>query len=268
MNADDTRQGQEQADGQHMQEGERLVRFLAHAGVASRRHAEKLISEGRVQVNGATVITPGTRIDPQRDRVTVDAQPVQLATQHVYIMLHKPTGYVSTVTDQQRRPTVLDLVPEELRRLRLYPVGRLDLDTSGLLLLTNDGEFALRMTHPRYATEKRYEALIKGHPSAQALRALREGVSITEDDGRMFRTSPAQVRVLRHVGGESWLELIIHEGHKRQVRRMLEVVGHPVHQLVRVAVGPLTLKGLPVGSWRYLTPDEVRALMQKTHAAK
>lgn len=243
-------------------EGERLVRFLAHAGVASRRHAEILISNGHVQINGITVTTPGTRINTRQDRVTVNGKAVQPVEQHIYIMLHKPVGYVSTAHDPQGRPTVLELLPEELRLQRLYPVGRLDLDTSGLLLLTNDGEFALRMTHPRYTTEKHYEALVKGHPSSQALQILRQGVVIPEDDGSHYRTAPAQVRVLRDAGADSWLALTIHEGHKRQVRRMLEGVGYPVRQLVRVAVGTLTLKDLPVGSWRYLIEDEVRVLMK------
>ena len=243
-------------------QGERLVRFLAHSGVASRRHAETLISDGHVQINGMTITTPGTRINAQQDRVTVDGKAVQPVEKHSYVMLHKPVGYVSTAHDPQGRPTVLELLPEELHRQRLYPVGRLDLDTSGLLLLTNDGEFALRLTHPRYATEKHYEALVKGHPSSQALQALRQGVVITEDDGSHYRTTPGQVRVLRDRGTHSWLALTIHEGHKRQVRRMLEVVGYPVRQLVRVAVDTLALKDLPVGSWRYLTEDEVRVLMK------
>src|SRR5262249_7956311 len=135
-------------------QGERLARYLAHAGVASRRHAEELIAAGRVQVNGITISSQGTRIDATTDRITVDGRPIQAVTERVYLMLHKPVGYVSTAQDPQGRPTVLDLLPEELRRQRLYPVGRLDVDTSGLLLLTNDGDFALRLTHPRYQKEK------------------------------------------------------------------------------------------------------------------
>ena len=143
-------------------EGERLARYLAHAGVASRRHAEILIEAGRVRVNGQVVRTQGVRIDPARDSVTVDGNPVQLNARPVYILLHKPAGYLSTASDPKKRPTVLDLLPPELRRLRLYPVGRLDIDTSGLLLLTNDGDFALHLTHPRYSMEKHYEALVRG----------------------------------------------------------------------------------------------------------
>jgi pseudouridine synthase len=241
---------------------ERLARFLAHAGIASRRHAEEMIAAGRVQVNGVTVTTQGTRIDPAHDRVSVDGKHVQATTQHVYILLHKPVGYISTAHDPQGRPTVLDLLPSEVRRLRVYPVGRLDSETSGLLLLTNDGDFALRLSHPRYATEKHYEALVQGYPSAEALDALRKGVEITEDNGQHYKTAPARVRFLRRAGANSWLALTLHEGHKRQVRRMLAAIGYPVLELTRVGVGSLTLKGVPVGKWRYLTEGEVKGSMK------
>jgi len=155
---------------------------------------------------------------------------------------------------------VLDLLPAELRRLRVYPVGRLDIDTSGLLLLTNDGDFALRMTHPRYSTEKHYSALVQGCPPEKALAALRKGVEITEDAGHTHRTAPAQVRLLRHQGENCWLSLTIHEGRKRQVRRMLAAVGYPVLQLIRLGIGPLRLGNLPVGKWRYLTDEEISSL--------
>src|SRR6184192_2277014 len=203
------------------QEGERLARFLAHAGIASRRHAEELIAAGRVQVNGLTVTTQGSRIDPEHDKVSVDGKPVAAPARHVYILLHKPVGYVTTARDPQGRPTVLDLLPPEVRRLRVYPVGRLDIDTSGLLLLTNDGDFALRLTHPRYSMEKEYHVLIEGCPSEAALDALRDGVTFREDDGRSHTSAPAEVRLLRQVGTDCWLSLTIHEGRKRQVRRML-----------------------------------------------
>jgi pseudouridine synthase len=242
-------------------EGERLARFLARAGVASRRHAEKLIAGGRVQVNGIVVTSQGTRIDPERDEVRVDGQTVHEITRPVYVLLHKPVGYVSTVRDPQGRPTVLDLLPAELRGLRVYPVGRLDRDTSGLLLLTNDGAFALRMSHPRYAMEKRYHVLVRGCPSAASLEALRKGVTITEGDRRSqeskYTTAPATVSLLRRAGADCWLELTIHEGRKRQVRRMLAAVGHPVLQLIRVSVGSLVLGDLPVGAWRYLSTLEI-----------
>jgi 23S rRNA pseudouridine2605 synthase len=238
---------------------ERLARFLAHAGIASRRHAEELIAAGRVQVNGVTVTTQGTRIHPERDAVLVDGKPVLPSVRHVYLLLHKPTGYVSTAHDPQGRPTVLDLLPPELRSLRVYPVGRLDIDTSGLLLLTNDGDFMQRLTHPRYAMQKQYQALVQGCPSESALAALRSGVTITEDNRRSYKTAPAQVDLLRKAGTNCWLALTIHEGRKRQVRRMLAAIGHAVLELVRVGVGPLELGDLPVGKWRYLTGEEVEA---------
>lgn len=240
---------------------ERLARFLAHAGVASRRHAEDLIAAGRVRVNGEVITTQGVRIDPQRDRVSVDGKPVRAVQRLVHLLVNKPAGYVSTVSDPQGRATVLDLLPAELRSLRIYPVGRLDRDTSGLLLLTNDGDFALRLSHPRYVKEKHYEVLVRGRVDARALEALRCGVEIMEDDGQRFTTSPAQVRQVRREGDDTWLALSIHEGHKRQVRRMLFAVGYTTLRLVRVRVGPLTLRGVAPGKWRYLTDDEVAALM-------
>lgn len=245
---------------QQPSEGERLARYLAHAGVASRRHAELLIEAGRVRINGQVVTTQGARINPERDSVTVDGKPVQFNTKQVYILLHKPAGYLSTASDPQRRPTVLDLLPPDMRRQRVYPVGRLDIDTSGLLLLTNDGDFALHLTHPRYSLEKHYTALVKGYPPASALNTLRQGVEIVEDNGRHFKTSPAQVRISRQSGTNCWLSLTIHEGHKRQVRRMLTAVGYPVLELVRVGIGSLELGDVPVGKWRYLTGEEVSKL--------
>lgn len=268
MTQPEMNQGEEKQEeqGEQKEQEERLARFLAHAGVASRRHAEALIAAGRVQVNGQIVTEQGTRIHPSRDTVSVDGKPVASAVQHVYLLLHKPVGYVSTASDPQHRRTVLDLLPEELRGLRVYPVGRLDLDTSGLLLLTNDGDFALRMTHPRYTMEKHYEALVQGCPDEATLNALRRGVTITEDNGKRHKTTPAKVRLLRResAGRSSqqncWLALTIHEGRKRQVRRMLEVVGHPVLQLKRVGLGPLKLDNLPPGQWRYLTERELEQL--------
>lgn len=239
------------------QSGERLVRFLAHAGVASRRHAEEMIAAGRVQVNGVAVTTQGARVDPEHDTVSVDGKPVGPPAKHIYLLLHKPVGYVSTARDPQGRPTVLDLLPQELRRLRVYPVGRLDIDTSGLLLLSNDGDFALHLSHPRYSMEKHYHALVQGCPTQTELEKLREGIDITEDDGRTRRTAPAQVRLLQRTGAGCWLALTLHEGRKRQVRRMLAAIDHRVLQLIRVGIGPITLGDLAVGKWRYLTDEEV-----------
>lgn len=240
--------------------GERLARFLAHAGVASRRHAENLIAAGRVQVNGLIIREQGSKVDPTRDIVQVDGEVIRATDQHIYILLHKPVGYLSTVSDPEGRPTVLDLLPSNLRALRIYPVGRLDSDTSGLLLLTNDGDFALHLTHPRYALEKHYEALIEGQPSGGAVAGLRQGVAITEDSGRKYKTAPARIDGLRHEGNYTRMTLTIHEGRKRQVRRMLATVGLPVLSLKRVGVGTLTLGNLPTGRWRYLTDAEVMEL--------
>jgi pseudouridine synthase len=239
--------------------GERLSRFLAHAGIASRRHAEELITAGRVQVNGITVTTQGMRIHPDSDIVLVDNKPVRTISNHVYLLLHKPIGYVSTAHDPQDRPTVLDLLPAELRALRVYPVGRLDIDTSGLLLLTNDGDFALHLTHPRYSMQKHYQALVQDCPSERTLAVLSSGVTITEDKSHSHKTALAQVSLLRKAGHDCWLSLTIHEGRKRQVRRMLAAVGHPVIELSRVGIGPLALGDIPVGKWRYLTNEEVEA---------
>lgn len=243
------------------QSGERLARFLARAGVASRRHAEEMIAAGRVQVNGVVVNVQGTRIDPGHDVVSVDGHLVNISTEHVYILLHKPVGYVSTARDPQGRPTVLDLLPQELRHLRVYPVGRLDIDTSGLLLLTNDGDFALHLSHPRFSMEKRYHVLVQGCPGEAKLEALRRGVDIVEDDGRTRRTAPAQVELLRRAGMNCWLALTLHEGRKRQVRRMLAAIDHRVLQLVRAGIGPLTMGNLTAGKWRYLTDEEVRSIL-------
>lgn len=252
---------QEQAEQREQGgQGERLARFLAHAGIASRRHAEELIAAGRVRVNGNVITAQGTRIDPRNDRVTVDGKAIQAVQKHVYLLLHKPPGYVTTARDPQGRPTVLDLLPPELRALRVYPVGRLDRDTSGLLLLTNDGDFALRLSHPRYSQEKRYSALVRGCPTERDLERLRSGVSFREDDGSIFTSSPAQARLLRRVGNDCWLELTIHEGRKRQIRRMLSALGFSVTRLKRVSIGSVTLGDVPVGKWRYLTEDEVRTL--------
>jgi 23S rRNA pseudouridine2605 synthase len=240
--------------------GERLHRLLAHAGVASRRHAEALMAEGRVTVNGAVVRQPGARVDAARDEVRVDGRPVRAPRAHTYVLLHKPRGPVTTASDPQGRATVLDILPGDLRTRRLYPVGRLDRDTEGLLLLTDDGTLALRLTHPRYALPKEYRALVRGRPTATALQQLRRGVLLA---GEARPTAPARAWIAGMEGADAWVGLELHEGRNRQVRRMLEAVEHPVRQLRRVRVGPLTLGPLRPGEWRHLTPGEVAAL----HAA-
>lgn len=241
--------------------GVRLQKVLAHAGVASRRTAEEMIAAGRVAVNGTVVTQLGTRVQPGRDTVTVDSEPVAIpatareaaATQVVYL-LNKPLGVVSTAEDPQGRATVIGMVPPEPR---VYPVGRLDADSEGLILLTNNGDLAYRLTHPRYGVDKEYEVLVKGHPPEHALRDLRQGVAVEGDERP---TAPAQVERLSEEGNNQWLRVVIHEGRKRQVRRMMEAIHHPVLQLRRVRVGPQRLGNLGSGRWRLLRPDEVAAL--------
>jgi pseudouridine synthase len=231
--------------------GDRLQKVLAHAGVASRRAAEQLIQAGRVSVNGEVVVELGRRVTTA-DRVEVDGQPIKPSERLVYLALNKPLGHVSTARDPEGRPTVLDLVR---RPERLYPVGRLDWDSEGLLLLSNDGALTHRLTHPRYGVEKEYHALVDGYPSGAALQALAEGVRL--EDGL---SAPADVRRLRQDKLGVWLAITIHEGRNRQVRRMLEAVGHPAKRLIRVRVGPIELGGLPSGRSRDLLPGEVAAL--------
>ncbi|HET7296160.1 MAG TPA: pseudouridine synthase [Gemmatimonadales bacterium] len=230
----------------------RLAKYLAHAGVASRRAAEGIIAAGRVTVAGSVVTDPAQDVD-EASVVCVDGRPLAGPEPRVAYLLHKPAGVLSTARDPQGRATVVGLVGRE--ELRLYPVGRLDAQTTGVILLTNDGELANRLTHPRFEVPKTYRAKLAGGPiEATALRALRDGVEL--DDGI---TAPAQVRKL----SANEIELTIHEGRNRQVRRMCEAVGHPVRELVRTRFGPLTLAGLAPGEYRRLTAQElgrVRAL--------
>jgi 23S rRNA pseudouridine2605 synthase len=227
----------------------RLAKHLAHAGVASRRAAEQLIAAGRVRVDGFVVTDPATDVDAH-SRVAVDGRAVEGAEPRVCFALNKPLGVVSTARDTHGRRTVLDLVPA--RGLRLYPVGRLDADTGGLILLTNDGELANRLTHPRYEVPKTYRAKLAGGPIGRdALARLRAGVEL--DDGP---TAPARVRRV----GPSEIELSIREGRNRQVRRMCEAVGHPVRELRRVAIGPLRLGALAPGKHRRLSAAELERL--------
>lgn len=235
-------------------DGERLQKVLARVGIGSRRICEDLIAEERVKVNGEIAVL-GRRVDPEHDLVEVDGAPIGIRPGLVHYLLNKPAGVVTTASDPQGRPTVIDLVPAEPR---VFPVGRLDMDTEGLLLLTNDGELANRIAHPSHGVDKEYLAEVEGSPSRAALRQLREGVEL--DDGR---TAPAAATL---VDG-SLVKLTIHEGRNRQVRRMLDAVGHPVTRLIRVRIGPLTDRRLAPGSWRALTGDELRALEAAVGAA-
>ncbi|HHP51468.1 MAG TPA: rRNA pseudouridine synthase [Moorella mulderi] len=241
--------------------GVRLQKFLAQGGVASRRKAEELIRAGRVEVNGVVITTPGFKVDPRKDRVKVDGKPVALPPRRWYVLLYKPCGYISSARDPQGRPTVLDLVKGI--PARLFPVGRLDFNSEGLILLTDDGELALRLTHPRYQIPKTYHVLVQGNPSEAALERLKRGVAL--EDGV---TSPAEVKVLRKLKDRTWLEITLREGRKRQVRRMLAAVGHPVVRLKRVKLAFLTLRGLKPGQYRVLAPEEVEKLYELTGLAK
>jgi 23S rRNA pseudouridine2605 synthase len=237
---------------------ERLHKFLARAGVASRRKSEDLIRQGRVVVNGQIVTELGTKINPARDDVRVDGQRVRPAEIHVYVMLNKPKNVISAMHDRPghghhaRRRALGDLVslPQ-----RLYPVGRLDLNSEGLILLTDDGELANLLTHPRYEREKEYEAWVNGEPAEETLQAWRQGVLLEDQP-----TAPASVEVLAHRGDATLLRVVMHEGRKRQIRRVAELLGHPVRELKRVRLGPLELGPLEVGQWRYLTAKEIRSL--------
>jgi 23S rRNA pseudouridine2605 synthase len=233
---------------------ERLQKVLAHAGVASRRHCEELIVQGRVQVNGKVVRELGTRVDPGTDRITVDGRPIRLE-QHVYLLLYKPTGVITSVSDPQGRRVVTDLLKGV--KERVYPVGRLDYDTSGLLLMTNDGELANMLAHPSYEIDKVYRAWVRGIPSPEKVDRLARGIKL--EDGM---TAPARARLLKTAaaGDRALLELTIHEGRNRQVRRMCEAIGHPVLTLERVKLGFLTLEGLEPGQYRPLTTAEVERL--------
>jgi 23S rRNA pseudouridine2605 synthase len=226
---------------------ERLQKILARAGFGSRRASEALIAAGRVRVNGE-VATLGNRADPETDRIEVDGAVVGVRPGLVHYLLNKPAGVVTTASDPHRRPTVVELVPAEPR---VFPVGRLDAETEGLLLLTNDGELAHQLTHPSFGVDKEYLAEVEGRPTRGALRRLREGVDL--EDGP---TAPAKVSVV----GERLLRITLHEGRNRQVRRMCDAVGHPVRRLVRVRIGPIADRRLAPGEWRALEQDEVRAL--------
>jgi 23S rRNA pseudouridine2605 synthase len=233
-------------------DGMRVNAYLARAGVASRRGSDELIRAGRVTVNGETAEL-GTVVR-QGDRVALDGRPLA-PEPFAYVLLHKPAGVVTTARDPQGRPTVVGLVGHPLR---LVPVGRLDADTTGALLLTNDGQLAHRLAHPRYGVDKVYLAEVLGVPDAAALGRLRDGIEL--EDGR---TAPAQARLLARKGKEASVELVLHEGRTHQVKRMLEAVGHPVRRLHRVRYADLELVGLAPGQWRELTRSEVTALRRR-----
>ena len=235
----------------------RLQKFIAMSGAASRRKAEELISAGRIKVNGEIVREQGVKVEIGADKVFLDTKELSIVNKNYYIMLNKPEGYVSTVKDQFDRPTVLDLISEEIKT-RIFPVGRLDYETEGLLLLTNDGDFTFKVTHPKFEMSKTYIATVGNGLTISGLNALRRGVRI--DD---YKTSPAEVEILDSQPGATVVKIVIHEGKNRQVRRMFESIGVKVKHLKRVAVGTVELGNLPIGRWRYLTTHEVNYLSNR-----
>ena len=231
----------------------RIQKILSQAGIASRRAGEQLMLEGRVTVNGVTVRELGTKADPSHDDIRVDGRRVRVVERHRYLLLNKPRGVMSTRSDPHRRPTVIDLL--EGVRDYVYPVGRLDFDSEGLLVLTNDGDLAARLTHPRHGVARVYEASVLGVPDERDLKRLAKGVML---EGRP--TAPAVVKLLRAHGKGSVLEITIREGRNRQVRNMCDAIGHPVTELKRVAIGPIRDAKLKPGRWREMTEDEVKRL--------
>jgi 23S rRNA pseudouridine2605 synthase len=230
----------------------RLNKFLAHSGVCSRRNADLLIESGRVVVNGIPVQKLGVVIDEQRDKVTVDGKQVSLQPNLIYILLNKPKGYLSTVKDSYHRPTVLDLVGKDKK---VFPVGRLDQDTEGVLLLTNDGELAYRLTHPKFQIEKTYLVTVKGEMDQKILEKFKQGVKIEEDV-----VASGEGKIIRAEKDRSVLELTLKEGRKREIKRMCEMVGFPVSNLIRSKFAHLSARGLQTGQWRYLTDREILQL--------
>lgn len=238
----------------------RLQKVIAASGVASRRAAETMIREGRVTVNGKVVRVLGTCIDPSKDHVKIDGRHVQPTEPEVFVLLHKPPGYVTTMNDPQGRPTIADLV--EKVKVRVFPVGRLDYDTEGLLLLTNNGQVAQACVHPRYHVPKTYLVKVSGVCTDEEIRNLQDGIAL--DDGM---TAPAVVRKSGKAKANSWLELTIYEGRKHQIKRMLETLGHRVVRIKRIRFGPLALGDLPVGVCRFATDAEANALRAIVHRA-
>jgi pseudouridine synthase len=239
---------------------QRLQKLIAAAGVASRRHAEELIAAGRVTVNGKVVKELGTKADPDKDHIKVNGKLINLqlkSREKVYVLLNKPKGYLSSVSDPDGRPLVTEFFPPSLGKL--YPVGRLDFNTEGLLLLTNDGDFTNYVTAARNRVEKVYEVKVKGVPTDGGIQRLRRGITL--EDGT--RTAPAKIEKLHETQTNAWYEVLLHQGRNQQVRRMFELVGHTVLKLRRVRIGFLTDEKLKPGHWRFLAPAEVARMMKK-----
>ena len=235
---------------------QRLQKLLAAAGIASRRKAEEIIAAGRVTVNGRVVTEPGSKADPAGDRIAVDGKPLETAERHLYFLLHKPKGYVTTVSDPQGRPTVMDLLGK--LPARVYPVGRLDYATEGLLLVTNDGDLAQKISKAGEHMPKTYLVKVSGRPEEKAIERLRQGITIALEDGRRVRTAPAKIRLIEDTANP-WYQVILIEGRNRQIRRMFEAIGFLVEKIKRVQYGPLKLD-VPPGKFRRLTDREVAQL--------
>lgn len=231
----------------------RLQKYIAHCGIASRRKAEELILDGRVKVNNKIVIELGVKIDPDKDTIKVNDKSIRKEGKKVYIMLNKPVGYVTTMSDEKDRKIVTDLI--EGVRERVYPVGRLDSDTTGLLLLTNDGDLTYKLTHPSNEVVKRYIAIVEGVPSRWELERFRRGLVI---DGKV--TSEATIEIAKRYEDESILDISMHEGRNRQVKKMCETINHPVKKLKRIGIGGLEIGGLDLGNWRFLDEEEIKHL--------
>jgi 23S rRNA pseudouridine2605 synthase len=232
---------------------ERIQKILAKAGIASRREAERMMIEGRVMVNGKIVDTLGFKADPLKDHIKIDGKRVKGFEPRVTLLLNKPRGYLSTVKDPEGRPTVMDLIKG--KKLRIYPVGRLDFDAEGLLLLTNDGDIAQLLSHPRFSIPRTYWVKVKGIPDEQRLTQLKRGVKL--EDGK---ASVVSFAILRQGGKNSWVQVVVTEGRNRLVKRIFSAIGHPVLKLKRVGFGPIRLGNLPIGQFRFLTPEEIEKI--------
>jgi pseudouridine synthase len=237
---------------------ERLQKILARAGLASRREAERWIVEGRVSVNGTVVRKLGTQADPTRDSIKVDGKRIKPAAAPLYYAFHKPPGVITTLNDPEHRPDLTPYLERLGEKRRLFPVGRLDYNTTGLLLLTNDGDFALRLTHPRFGVKKLYHAKLSACPTPEDLARLRDGIRL--EDGM---SAPARARVIEKLKKNAWVEIEVHEGRKREVRRMFEALGFFVEKLVRIKVGSVSLGALPMGELRPLSRSEIDSLKRE-----
>lgn len=232
---------------------ERLQKVMSEFGVASRRKCEEMIAEGKVKVNGCLIIEPGCKVDKQKDIIEVEGKAIKSLDTRLYILLNKPTGYITSAKDQFRRPTVLDLLKGV--SIRVFPIGRLDYDTEGLLILTNDGDLTYRITHPKHNIDKTYRALVKGKVNPEDVMTFSRGIAIED-----YVTASARLEIIRETKGNSIVDITIHEGKNRQVRKMCSAIGHEVIRLKRIKIGEIGLDSLKTGEWRYLAESEIKYL--------